>query len=186
MFLFSGVLTVFITRWITKSLSIVIKSFSRFSLSKNEPVSWPYDDEIGLLVNEYNKMVKKAEENARLLAQSEREGAWREMAQQVAHEIKNPLTPMKLNIQYLQQALSNNYPNVNELAKKVSESLIEQINNLSYIASEFSDFAKMPEARPEKFDLNELLQRTVDLYKKSKRSDCKFQAICRKASRIYR
>lgn len=164
-FLFSGVLTVFITRWITKSLSIVIKSFSRFSLSKNEPVTWPYDDEIGLLVNEYNKMVKKAEENAKLLAQSEREGAWREMAQQVAHEIKNPLTPMKLNIQYLQQALNNNYPNVNELAKKVSESLIEQINNLSYIASEFSDFAKMPEARPEKFDLNELLQRTVDLYK---------------------
>lgn len=164
-FLFSGVLTVFITRWITKSLSIVIKSFSKFSLSKNEPVTWPYDDEIGLLVMEYNKMVKKAEENARLLAQNEREGAWREMAQQVAHEIKNPLTPMKLNIQYLQQALSNNYPNVNELAKKVSESLIEQINNLSYIASEFSNFAKIPEARPEKFDLNDLLQKTVDLYK---------------------
>lgn len=164
-FLFSGILTVFITRWITKSLSVVIKSFSRFSLSKNEPVSWPYDDEIGLLVNEYNKMVKKAEENAKLLAQNEREGAWREMAQQVAHEIKNPLTPMKLNIQYLQQALDNKYPNVNELAAKVSESLIEQINNLSYIASEFSNFAKMPEARPETFDLNELLQKTVDLYR---------------------
>lgn len=164
-FLFSGVLTLFITRWITKSLSVVIKSFSRFSLSKNEPVSWPYDDEIGVLVKEYNKMVKKAEENARLLAQNEREGAWREMAQQVAHEIKNPLTPMKLNIQYLQQALDNNYPNVNELASKVSESLIEQINNLSYIASEFSNFAKMPEARPEKFDLNDLLQKTVDLYR---------------------
>lgn len=179
-FLFSGVLTVFITRWITKSLSIVIKSFSRFSLSKNEPVSWPYDDEIGLLVNEYNKMVKKAEENARLLAQSEREGAWREMAQQVAHEIKNPLTPMKLNIQYLQQALSNNYPNVNELAKKVSESLIEQINNLSYIASEFSDFAKMPEARPEKFDLNELLQRTVDLYKNQSEVTVSFKPFAAK------
>ncbi|MCB0698323.1 MAG: hypothetical protein H6551_02215 [Chitinophagales bacterium] len=164
-FLLSGVLTVFITRWITKSLSVVIKSFSRFSLSKNEPVDWPYDDEIGLLVSEYNRMVKKAEENAKLLAQSEREGAWREMAQQVAHEIKNPLTPMKLNIQYLQQALKNNYPNVEELAKKVSESLIEQIENLSYIASEFSNFAKMPEARPEKFDLNDLLQKTVDLYR---------------------
>lgn len=163
-FLFSGVLTVFITRWITKSLSIVIASFSKFSLSKNEPVTWPYDDEIGLLVKEYNKMVKKAEENARLLAQNEREGAWREMAQQVAHEIKNPLTPMKLNIQYLQQALNNKYPNVNELARKVSESLIEQIENLSYIASEFSNFAKMPEARPETFDLNDLLQKTVDLY----------------------
>lgn len=176
-FLFSGVLTVFITRWITKSLSIVISSFSRFSLSKNEPVAWPYDDEIGLLINEYNKMVKKAEENARLLAQNEREGAWREMAQQVAHEIKNPLTPMKLNIQYLQQALNNNYPNVNELAKKVSESLIEQINNLSYIASEFSNFAKMPEARPEKFDLNELLQKTVDLYRNQSEVTVHFTAF---------
>ena len=164
-FLISGILTVFITQWITRSFSIVIKSFSRFSLKKNEPVSWPYDDEIGLLVKEYNKMVKKAEENARMLAQSEREGAWREMAQQVAHEIKNPLTPMKLHIQYLQQALENGYDNVNELAKKVSISLIEQIENLSYIASEFSNFAKMPEARPETFELNELLQKTVGLYK---------------------
>ena len=164
-FLISGILTVFITQWITKSFSVVIKSFSRFSLKKNEPVSWPYDDEIGLLVNEYNKMVKKAEENARMLAQSEREGAWREMAQQVAHEIKNPLTPMKLHIQYLQQAIDNRYGNVEELAKKVSVSLIEQIENLSYIASEFSNFAKMPEARPETFDLNALLQKTVGLYK---------------------
>lgn len=164
-FLISGVLTVFITQWITRSFSIVIKSFSRFSLKKNEPVSWPYDDEIGLLVNEYNKMVKKAEENARMLAQNEREGAWREMAQQVAHEIKNPLTPMKLHIQYLQQAIDNGYDNVNELARKVTVSLIEQIENLSYIASEFSNFAKMPEARPETFDLNELLLKTVGLYK---------------------
>lgn len=164
-FLISGVLTLFITRWITKSLSVVIKSFSRFSLSKNEPVDWPYDDEIGVLVKEYNRMVKKAEQNAKLLAQSEREGAWREMAKQVAHEIKNPLTPMKLNIQYLQQALKNDYPNVNQLAAKVSESLIEQIENLSYIASEFSNFAKIPEAKPEEFELNEMLKRIVDLYK---------------------
>lgn len=164
-FLISGVLTVFITGWITRSFNIVISRFEKFSLSKNELIDWPYDDEVGLLVGEYNKMVKKVEENAKLLAQSEREGAWREMARQVAHEIKNPLTPMKLNIQYLQQALRNNYPNVTELAKKVSESLIEQIDNLSYIASEFSSFAKMPEAKPEQLDLNEMLQKTVDLYK---------------------
>ncbi len=174
-FLISGVLTVFITQWITRSFSIVIKSFSRFSLKKNEPVSWPYDDEIGLLVNEYNKMVKKAEENARMLAQSEREGAWREMAQQVAHEIKNPLTPMKLHIQYLQQAIDNGYDNVNELARKVTVSLIEQIENLSYIASEFSNFAKMPEARPETFDLNELLLKTVGLYKNQSAVTVDFQ-----------
>lgn len=173
-FLLSGILTVFITRWITRSFSVVIKSFSHFSLKKNEPVDWPYDDEIGLLVREYNKMVKKAEENARMLAQTEREGAWREMAQQVAHEIKNPLTPMKLNIQYLQQALNNNYDNVHELAKKVSESLIEQIENLSYIASEFSNFAKIPEARPETFDLNSLLEKTVDLYRNQSEIDVKY------------
>jgi signal transduction histidine kinase len=163
-FLLSTVLTVFITRWLTKTLSVVINRFERLSLTKNEPIDWPYEDEIGTLVAEYNKMVKKVEENAVLLAQSERESAWREMARQVAHEIKNPLTPMKLNIQYLQQAIKNGYPNVSELALKVTESMIEQIDNLSYIASEFSNFAKMPEAKPEDVDLNELLDKAVELY----------------------
>ena len=163
-FLLSGALTVFITRWITKTLSVVINRFERLSLSKNELIDWPYDDEIGLLVKEYNKMVRKVEENAVLLAQNERETAWREMARQVAHEIKNPLTPMKLNIQYLQQALKTGYANIEELTAKVTESLIEQIDNLSYIASEFSNFAKMPEAKPEQVDLNELLERIGELY----------------------
>jgi signal transduction histidine kinase len=163
-FLISSVITVFITRWLTQTLSVVINRFERLSLTKNELIDWPYDDEIGMLVNEYNKMVKKVEENALLMAQNEREMAWREMARQVAHEIKNPLTPMKLNIQYLQQALRSGYSNIEELAAKVSESLIEQIDNLSYIASEFSNFAKMPEAKPEEVDLNELLERAAELY----------------------
>lgn len=163
-FLVSSLLTVFITRWLTRTLSIVINRFERLSLTRNELIDWPYEDEIGMLVKEYNKMVRKVEENAAMLARNEREGAWREMAQQVAHEIKNPLTPMKLNIQYLQQALKNDYPNVKELAAKVSESLIEQIDNLSYIASEFSNFAKMPEAIPEEIELNDVLSRTVELY----------------------
>lgn len=163
-FLISSTLSVFITRWLTRTLSVVINRFEKFSLTKNELIEWPYEDEIGTLVNEYNKMVKKVEENALQLAQNEREMAWREMARQVAHEIKNPLTPMKLNIQYLQQAIKSGYPNVQALAAKVSESLIEQIDNLSYIASEFSNFAKMPEARPEEIELNELLQKGVELY----------------------
>jgi signal transduction histidine kinase len=71
---------------------------------------------------------------------------------------------MKLNIQYLQQALKNNYENVRELTIKVSESLIEQIDNLSYIASEFSNFAKMPEAIPENIEVNELIERVAELY----------------------
>lgn len=163
-FLFSGLMTVFITNWLTSTLNVVIKRFEKLNLKENELIDWPYDDEIGLLVREYNKMVKKVEYNAHLLAESEREGAWREMAKQVAHEIKNPLTPMKLNIQYLQQALKSDYSNIRELTIKVAESLIEQIDNLSYIASEFSNFAKLPEAKPEDIELNELLERSVELY----------------------
>jgi methyl-accepting chemotaxis protein len=84
-FLLSGLLTVFITRWITRSFNVVIQRFEKLNLSKNELIEWPYNDEIGVLVEEYNKMVKKVEENAMLMAQNERESAWREMAQQVAH-----------------------------------------------------------------------------------------------------
>ncbi|MCD6012087.1 MAG: histidine kinase [Flavipsychrobacter sp.] len=163
-FLFSSVIAILITRWITKSFSIVIQQFGRINLQQNERITWPYDDEIGLLVSEYNKMVNKVEENAAMLAQSEREGAWREMARQVAHEIKNPLTPMKLNIQYLQQAMRNDSPNIKELTDKVSYSIIEQIDNLSYIASEFSNFAKMPEARAEELEIVALLHKATELY----------------------
>ncbi len=164
-FLISSLITVWITRWVTGSFNVIIQQFGRLNLQKNERIEWPYDDEIGLLVAEYNKMVNKVEENAALLAQSERETAWREMARQVAHEIKNPLTPMKLNIQYLQQAIKNDTPKIKELTNRVSASIIEQIDNLSYIASEFSNFAKMPEARPEELDLGMILQRAVGLYK---------------------
>jgi signal transduction histidine kinase len=163
-FLLSSLVTVIITRWITRTFNVIIKQFGRINLQRNERIAWPYDDEIGLLVSEYNKMVNKVEENAAMLAQSERESAWREMARQVAHEIKNPLTPMKLNIQYLQQAMKGNHPNIKDLTNKVSESIIEQIDNLSYIASEFSNFAKMPEARPEELEVTELLNKAVELY----------------------
>jgi len=163
-FLISSFVTVVITRWITSTFNIIIRQFGRLNLQQNERITWPYNDEIGLLVAEYNKMVNKVEENAAKLAQSERERAWREMARQVAHEIKNPLTPMKLNIQYLQQAVRNDSPNIKELTNKVADSIVEQINNLSYIASEFSNFAKMPEARAEEIDLPALLHKAVELH----------------------
>ncbi len=163
-FLLSSVISLFITRWITATFKIITQQFEHLNLQKNDRVSWPYDDEVGLLVREYNKMASKVEANAILLAQSERETAWREMAQQVAHEIKNPLTPMKLNIQYLQQAMKNDNPNIKELTDKVSDSIIEQINNLSYIASEFSNFARMPDAKAEEIDLKDLLHKALELY----------------------
>ncbi len=168
-FLISSLFTVIITRWLTRTLNIIIRQFGRVNLQRNERIEWPYNDEIGMLVKEYNKMVRTVEENAIRLAQSERETAWREMARQVAHEIKNPLTPMKLNIQYLQQAMRNNQPNMQELADKVTTSIVEQIDNLSYIASEFSNFAKMPEARPEELELNNLLENNAALYMNEQR-----------------
>jgi signal transduction histidine kinase len=164
-FLVSGVITVIITRWLVGAYNIFTRQFENLNLQKNERLNWPYDDEIGKLVQVYNRMVHKVEEQALMLARSERESAWREMARQVAHEIKNPLTPMKLNIQYLQQAIRNNNPNIRQLADRVSESVIEQIDNLSYIASEFSNFAKMPEAHPEDIDLCALLENAAELYR---------------------
>jgi nitrogen fixation/metabolism regulation signal transduction histidine kinase len=92
-------------------------------------------------------MVGKLDESATLLAKSERDTAWREMAKQVAHEIKNPLTPMKLSIQYLQQMIKNNAANIPEMADKVSKTLLEQIDGLTKIATEFSNFAQMPNAK---------------------------------------
>lgn len=164
LFFLSSFLAYIISTRLTGTFNVLIDQFGRLNLQKNERLDWPYDDEIGLLVREYNKMLQKVEENAVMLVQSEREGAWREMARQVAHEIKNPLTPMKLNIQFLQQALRSQRPGVEELAEKVSASIIEQIDNLNYIASEFSNFASMPEARAEVFELNAFLLNALPLY----------------------
>ncbi len=162
-FLLSSLLAVFITRWITRAFDVIIRQFGRLALHGNEPLQWPYDDEIGLLVAEYNKMVRKVEDSVALLARSEREGAWREMARQVAHEIKNPLTPMKLHVQHLQRAIASRQPNALELAARTSDSLLEQINNLSVIASEFADFARISD-RPEAIDLTDVVRNVVDIY----------------------
>lgn len=174
-FLISSFFALIITNWITRGLQMIIERFQQFNLKQNEPLVWEHDDEIGLLVRAYNNMVKKVEESTSLLAQSERESAWREMARQVAHEIKNPLTPMKLNIQYLQQALHNNHPNVRQLTENVAASMIEQIDNLSHIASAFSDFAKMPEAQPEEINLNELVLKAAELYLNNTRIKVHFE-----------
>ena len=119
-------------------------------------IEWKKNDEIGGLIREYNKMVAKLVESASALAKSEREGAWREMARQVAHEIKNPLTPMKLSIQYLQKANNSDAPNVKELTANVAKTLVEQIDHLSKIASDFSQFAHIGNPQNEVVDLHEM------------------------------
>jgi signal transduction histidine kinase len=164
----AGLLAPLISRQITRKLSLIGDKFRKVKVgSGNELIEWQANDEIGSLVNEYNKMIIQLEESARRLARSERELAWREMAQQVAHEIKNPLTPMKLSMQHLQRAYERNDPNLKELIAKVSGTLVEQIDNLSQIATEFSNFAKMPRPEIETVNVNEVLQSAFNLHKET-------------------
>ena len=164
-FLIAGIIAVFIANRITRSFSIITSRMKEVNLEKtNEEIVWNRKDEIGELVNEYNKMVKKLDVSAQLLAKSEREGAWREMARQVAHEIKNPLTPMKLNLQYLQLAIDNNSPGVKKISTYVANILLEQIDHLSKIASDFAHFANIGNTRNTLFDLNTTLRHVASLF----------------------
>src|SRR5690606_6760939 len=105
--------------------------FSEMNLESNQPIVYNQDDEIGALVKSYNQKMEELEVAVHKLAQTERESAWRDMAKQVAHEIKNPLTPMKLSVQHLMRSFDPNDPNVQEKMNKVSLSLIEQIDALT-------------------------------------------------------
>ena len=164
-FLIAGTIAVFLTNRITSSFSLISEKMREVNLSKtNEIIEWKKNDEIGGLIREYNKMVAQLGESASALAKSEREGAWREMARQVAHEIKNPLTPMKLSIQYLQKANNSGAPNVKELTANVAKTLVEQIDHLSKIASDFSQFAHIGNPVNEMVDLHELLSTLTSLY----------------------
>ena len=163
--LIAGVIAIAMANSITKPISEIGQKLNQFRLGgKNEPLEWKSKDELGALIKEYNKMVAKIGESAEILAQSEREGAWREMAKQVAHEIKNPLTPMKLSIQYLMHAVKGGADNVEELMQRVSNTLIQQIDNLAQIADEFSNFAKMPRAENQKLPINNLVTSVFDLF----------------------
>ncbi|MBK6380775.1 MAG: HAMP domain-containing histidine kinase [Chitinophagaceae bacterium] len=164
-FLIAGIIALFITNRITRSFSFISEKMKAVNLGKmNEAIDWKRNDEIGDLVKEYNKMVSKLDESALALAKSEREGAWREMARQVAHEIKNPLTPMKLSLQYLQKSIASKSPNVEELTANVAKTLVEQIEHLNHIAGEFSQFANIGNPKNEIFELNEVIKQVTLLH----------------------
>ncbi len=171
----AAILAYFVSNSITRPLTIISEKLRILNLNKkNEPIEWNSKDEIGVLVSEYNKMINELEQSAQKLAKGERESAWREMAKQIAHEIKNPLTPMKLSVQYLQRAIAEGQPNIEELAKKMSRTLEEQIENLSSIATAFSTFAKMPKPENEIINLNELLKSIVELFNREETANISF------------
>lgn len=163
-----GFFAVFVANRITNPLTLIQKSLRETKIGrKNEPILWKRNDEIGNLVSEYNNMIAALEESAQKLAISERETAWREMAQQVAHEIKNPLTPLKLGIQLLERSWRENDPKFDEKFERFNKSFIEQIESLAHIASEFSSFAKMPEAVLEQVNVKEIIEQSIILYRQS-------------------
>ncbi len=167
LFLIAGAVALAIARSITEPLETLANRMKQTKLNKkNIPVEWKADDEIGKLIKNYNSMINQLEESAQLIARTERDGAWKEMARNVAHEIKNPLTPMKLSIQYLERAVKQNPDQAKPLVKRISSTLIEQIDNLAQIADAFSNFGQMPLAKNEKVILNEVVETIHDLFRK--------------------
>ncbi len=165
LFLLAALLAFLLSKNITRPLDIITRRFRKTKIGQyNEPIEWQGKDEVGELVKEYNHMLIQLESSALKLAQNERESAWREMAQQVAHEIKNPLTPMKLRMQQLVRTWKENPEGFDDRLKAFSESMIEQIDALTRIANEFSHFAKMPKPEFAETDLRELLEKVVALY----------------------
>ena len=168
LFAITTLIALLVSNLLTKPLRIIKQQISNIQFGKfNEALQWQSKDEIGNLVVEYNNMLIKLEKSSELLAQSERESAWREMAKQVAHEIKNPLTPMKLNIQHLQRVVETNPDDITDRVNKVSKMLIEQIDTLSHIATEFSNFAKLPTTNLEVVNICDVLQSVTNLFQQN-------------------
>src|SRR5690606_22883214 len=121
-------------------------------------------EEIYALVAAYNSMIDELEESAVKLATGERERAWREMAKQVAHEIKNPLTPMRLSVQSFHRNFNPNDPNILQKVEEYSNTLIHQIDTMSSIASAFSNFAKMPAQQNETLNVPKIVKLALDIF----------------------
>lgn len=175
--LFAVVVAIFFSRRIAAPLIAIRENIKGVELGKqNAKIKYSGGDEIGALVIEYNRMLDELAVSAEKLAMSERESTWREMAKQVAHEINNPLTPMKLSVQYLQKAWDDQRADYSSYMSRVTDTLIEQIDQLSIIASEFSAFAKMPAMNLHHINLVEKLKRSVLLFSQETDVEISFNA----------
>ena len=166
MFLIAIMLAYFLSSYITRSIKSITDKMKRTRLNeRNEKIVLnSASAEIGILVEGYNNMIDELEESAVKLATSEREQAWREMAKQVAHEIKNPLTPMRLSVQSFERRFDVTDPNIKEKLKEYSNTLIQQIDVMSSIAAAFSDFAKMPKPKKEKIEIIGVVKMALDIF----------------------
>jgi nitrogen fixation/metabolism regulation signal transduction histidine kinase len=169
----------FISYFISTNLVFPLKQMiSRIRITsltgKNQPIEYQSPDEIGQLVDAYNSMITKLELSRKALAQSEKEAGWREMAKQVAHEIKNPLTPMKLTLQHLKMRMNKERNEENNSFEKAIDSMLHNIDTLNNIADSFSNYAKMPVPESIRFDISGLLKQVAGLYINNDESDVTF------------
>ncbi|CAM3408257.1 sensor histidine kinase [Zobellia roscoffensis] len=159
-------LAYFISTYITRSLQTISDMLDRTDLRKSNQkilIDNP-SEEIEKLVSSYNAMIDELEHSAVKLARSEREQAWREMAKQVAHEIKNPLTPMRLTVQSFERKFDSQDPNIDTKIAEFSKTLIQQIDTMSSIASAFSNFAEMPAQQNETLNIVEIVRLALDIF----------------------
>ena len=176
LFIIAGAVAFLITRDFTGSLKKLSDSINHLKLGKkNEALEWKSNDEIGQLIQEYNSMLFQLEASAEKLAQQERETAWREMAQQVAHEIKNPLTPMKLRMQHLQRTWQDHPEEFQTRLNDFVQSMTDQIDTLSHIAQEFSNFAKMPQSKNERLNLQDIVKSVLTTFENENQTISFFQ-----------
>ncbi|MFN4199207.1 MAG: histidine kinase dimerization/phospho-acceptor domain-containing protein, partial [Flavobacterium sp.] len=169
MLLLSVIIAYFLSSYITQSIKSISEKIIETRLNKrNEKIELNAgSEEIGLLVEAYNSMVDELEESAVKLAQSEREHAWREMAKQVAHEIKNPLTPMRLSVQSFQRKFDPNDPNIKQKLDDYSKTLLQQIDTMSSVANAFSNFASMPAQQNETLNVVKIVRLALDIFNES-------------------
>ncbi len=166
MLLISVIIAYFLSSYITKSIKEVSDRLKETRLSEvNEKLDMgDTPQEISLLVDAYNNLVEDLDESATKLAQSEREQAWREMAKQVAHEIKNPLTPMRLTVQSFQRKFDPQHPDIVQKLDEYSKTLIQQIDTMSSVASAFSSFASMPAQQNETLNVVKIVQLALEIF----------------------
>jgi nitrogen fixation/metabolism regulation signal transduction histidine kinase len=166
MFIIAISLAYFLSSYITRSIKTISDKMQQTRLNeRNEKIILDKaSSEIEVLVEAYNSMIDQLEESAAKLARSEREQAWREMAKQVAHEIKNPLTPMRLTVQSFERKFNPEEENSREKLAEYSKTLIQQIDVMSAIASAFSDFAKMPTQKKERVEVIGVVKLALDIF----------------------
>ena len=163
-FLLFYVISFIALNWLTEPLRVIAGYLQRTTFSgSNKKLTWNSKDEIGSMVKEYNRMIDNLDRSRQELAQKQREMAWREMARQVAHEIKNPLTPIKLTLQRMEQSLKEGTVDKESTVQSI-KSVLHHVDILNEIASSFSAFAQMPELKLEQTNIIELLNETVSLF----------------------